>query len=118
MIYFNAKATITRPAITSVNDLGEPVFGSPTTISTNTPCFFENRFRSIIYNMENKVPRNIGIASTESFSMYLGANSTIATGDNVAIDSVNYTVLSIITVRKLGTKKSHREVSLERVANA
>jgi len=113
--FYNASATIKRPLITTENTIGEPTFTTPTTIGTNIPCFFEKRSRSIIYDLETKVPHDSGLESTDSYSMYISANVVIANSDIVTINSVDYVVISIIIVSKLGSKISHQEISLERI---
>jgi hypothetical protein len=108
MRFWNAKFTLTQfqPDDGEIHSLSILYIGEP--------CFFERRGRSVVYNQENKNIVDVGRVSQDSFSMYCRANVLINIGDIVTIESTNYTVISIIMVPKLGTKKSHKEVSLEK----
>ena len=123
MKFYNSSFTLTRPtlvvipSVESYNSLGEPLYETGV-IATKVPCFFQKRAGSFIYDYEHKVPQDIGIESVDSYTLFCSYNVDIRPRDNVRIGAVDYTVIAIVPVPKLGSKVSHKEVSLERVITA
>lgn len=112
MRIYNDKATITQ---NNPDDGG--IYTQAATIKV-TPCFFERRQRSIIYNQEFKQIGDVGMVSPDSYSMYIRAGVTLYITDTVTLasesDLITYKIISYFTVAKSGRRKGQQEVSLEK----
>jgi hypothetical protein len=113
---FNAKCDIDRPTLSgSQNDIGEANFTTATSVSTNTPCFLERGERAILYDVGQARQQKSDIGSAQYFSLYVGASIDILVNDVVTVETIEYVVRDVFTVKKLGRKVSHKEIRMEKL---